>query len=151
MSPNSYEKTDVILDSIADGVFTIDENWRITSFNKAAEQITGITRENAIGQACKDVLRANVCETDCALGYTMNTGKPIINKPVHIIDTEGRLKAITISTALLKDENGKTIGGVETFRDMTVVEELRKQVQKQYSCEDIISRNHKIQELFLYK
>ena len=148
MSSNSYEKTDVILDSIADGVFTIDENWRITSFNKAAEQITGITRENAIGQACKDVLRANVCETDCALGYTMNTGKPIINKPVHIIDTEGRLKAITISTALLKDENGKTIGGVETFRDMTVVEELRKQVQKQYSCEDIISRNHKIQELF---
>ena len=73
MSPNSYEKTDVILDSIADGVFTIDENWRITSFNKAAEQITGITRENSIGQACKDVLRANVCETDCALSYTMNT------------------------------------------------------------------------------
>ena len=148
MSPNSYEKTDVILNSITDGVFTIDANWRITSFNKAAEQITGITRENAIGQTCKDVLRANVCETDCALRYTMNTGKPIINKPVHIIDTEGRLKAITISTALLKDGNGKTIGGVETFRDMTVVEELRKQVQKQYSCEDIISRNHKIQELF---
>jgi PAS domain S-box-containing protein len=148
MSLNSYEKTDVILDSIADGVFTIDDKWRITSFNKAAEQITGIPRENAIGQTCKDVLRANVCETDCALRYTMETGKPVINKPVHIIDAQGRRKAITISTALLKDENGKTIGGVETFRDMTVVEELRKQVQKQYSCEDIISRNHKIQELF---
>ena len=148
MSLNSYEKTDVIFDSIADGVFTIDENWRITSFNKAAEQITGIPRENAIGQTCKDVLRANVCETDCALRYTMNTGKPVINKPVHIVDSQGSRKAITISTALLKDENGKTIGGVETFRDMTVVEELRKQVQKQYSCEDIISRNHKIQGLF---
>ena len=148
MSINSYEKTDVILDSIADGVFTVDENWRITSFNKAAEQITGIPRQNAIGQTCKDVLRANVCETDCALRYTIETGKPVINKPVHIIDAQGRLNAITISTALLKDGNGKTIGGVETFRDMTVVEELRKQVQKQYSCEDIISRNHKIQELF---
>ncbi|MFA6424616.1 MAG: sigma 54-interacting transcriptional regulator [Phycisphaerae bacterium] len=148
MSLNSYEKTDVILDSIADGVFTVGENWRITSFNKAAEQITGISRENAIGQTCKDVLRANVCETDCALRYTMDTGKPVINKPVHIIDAQGNRKAITISTALLKDENGKTIGGVETFRDMTVVEELRKQVQKQYSCEDIVSRNHKIQELF---
>ena len=148
MSLNSYEKTDVIFDSIADGVFTIDENWRITSFNKAAEQITGIPRENAIGQTCKDVLRANVCETDCALRYTMNTGKPVINKPVHIVDSQGSRKAITISTALLKDEKGKTIGGVETFRDMTVVEELRKQVQKQYSCEDIISRNHKIQGLF---
>ncbi len=148
MGLNSYEKTDVILDSIADGVFTVDDNWRITSFNKAAEQITGIRRENAIGQICKDVLRANVCETDCALRYTMDTGKPVINKPVHIIDAQGSRKAITISTALLKDKNGKTIGGVETFRDITVVEELRKQVQKQYSCEDIISRNHKIQKLF---
>jgi len=148
MSVNLYEKRDVILDSIADGVFTVDKDWRITSFNKAAEYITGIARDKAVGQICKDVLRANVCETDCALRHTMDTGKPVINKPVHIVDAQGRRKAITISTALLKDQNGQVIGGVETFRDMTVVEELRKQVQKQYSCEDIISRNHKIQGLF---
>ncbi len=148
MNLKSNEKRDVILDSIADGVFTVDKEWRITSYNKAAEQITGIPREKAIGQICKDVLRANVCETDCALRHTMDTGKTVINKPVHIIDAQGRRKAITISTALLKDKDGQVIGGVETFRDMTIVEELRKQVQKQYSCEDIISRNHKIQELF---
>jgi PAS domain S-box-containing protein len=148
MSVNLYEKRDVILDSIADGVFTVDKDWRITSFNKAAEYITGIARDKAVGQICKDVLRADVCETDCALRHTMDTGKPVINKPVHIVDAQGRRKAITISTALLKDQNGQVIGGVETFRDMTVVEELRKQVQKQYSCEDIISRNHKIQGLF---
>jgi PAS domain S-box-containing protein len=148
MSVNLYEKRDVILDSVADGVFTVDKNWRITSFNKAAEYITGIARDKAVGQICKDVLRADVCETDCALRHTMDTGKPVINKPVHIVDAEGQRKAITISTALLKDQNGRVIGGVETFRDMTVVEELRKQVQKQYCCEDIISRNHKIQGLF---
>ncbi len=148
MDSESYEQKDVILDSIADGVFTIDKNWRITSYNRSAEKITGIPRDKAIGQACKDVLRADVCEVDCALRHTMNTGKPVINKPVHIVDAQGRRKAITISTALLKDKNGTVIGGVETFRDMTVVEELRKQVYKQYCCEDIISRNHKIQELF---
>lgn len=136
------------MDSIADGVFTIDKNWHITTYNKAAEEITGIPREKAIGQICKDVLRANVCETDCALRYTMDTGNPIINKPVHIIDSEGRRKAITISTALLKGDKGRVIGGVETFRDMTIVEELRKKVQQKYTCEDIISRNHIIQGLF---
>ena len=148
MNSKDYQKRDIILDSIADGVFTVDKNWYITTYNKAAEEITGIPREKAIGQACKDVLRANVCETDCALRYTMDTGRPIINKPVHIIDSEGRRKAITISTALLKDDKNRVIGGVETFRDMTVVEELRKQVQKKYTCEDIISRNHNIQGLF---
>jgi PAS domain S-box-containing protein len=148
MNPKPYKKRDIILDSVADGVFTIDKNWHITTYNKAAEEITGIPREKAIGQICKDVLRANVCETDCALRYTMDTGNPIINKPVHIIDSEGIRKAITISTALLKDDKGRVIGGVETFRDMTVVEELRKQVQEKYTCEDIISRNHIIQGLF---
>ena len=148
MDPKYYKKRDIILDSIADGVFTVDKNWYITTYNKAAEEITGIPRDKAIGQVCKDVLRANVCETDCALRYTMDTGNPIINKPVHIIDSEGERKAITISTALLRNEKGRVIGGVETFRDMTVVEELRKQVQEKYTCEDIISRNHSIQGLF---
>ncbi len=148
MNPKPYKKRDIILDSVADGVFTIDKNWHITTYNKAAEEITGIPREKAIGQVCKDVLRANVCETDCALRYTMDTGSPVINKPVHIIDSEGGRKAVTISTALLKDDKGRVIGGVETFRDITIVEELRKQVQEKYTCEDIISRNHIIQGLF---
>ena len=119
---------DVILDSITEGVFTVDSDWRITSFNRAAEEITGIPRKNVLGQQCSDILRADVCETDCALRETMRTGKPIINKAVHIVDAKGERHAIAISTALLKDEDGKVIGGVETFRDMSLVEELRKKI-----------------------
>jgi len=138
----------VILDSISEGVFTVDLNWRITSFNRAAEEITGIQREKAIGRQCRDVLRADVCETDCTLQQTMQTGRPIMNKAVHIIDAQGRKRAIAISTALLKDETGRVIGGVETFRDMSMVEQLRKEIEGRYSCEDIISQSHKMQNLF---
>jgi PAS domain S-box-containing protein len=144
----SYDGRDVILDSIADGVFTVDENWCVTSVNHAAERITGIPRQQALGQPCKNVLKADVCETDCALRQTMKTGQPVINKPVHIVDSQGRRKSITISSALLKNREGQIIGGVETFRDMTVVEALRKQLRKQYCCEDIISRSHSVQQLF---
>jgi len=138
----------VILDSISEGVFTVDLNWRITSFNRAAEEITGVQREMAIGQQCRDVLRADVCEGDCTLAATMKTGKPIMNKVVHIIDTQGKKKAIAISTALLKDGTGKVIGGVETFRDMSMIEQLQKEIQGRYSFEDIISQSHKMQNLF---
>ena len=143
-----HAERDIILDSIADGVFTVDKDWRITSFNRAAEQITGVAREEAIGRLCREILKADVCETGCALRQTMKTGHPVISKPVDIIDARGRRKPITISTALLKDERGRIVGGVETFRDMTLVEELRKQVQRQYCCEDIISRSPKVQQLF---
>lgn len=138
----------VILDSITEGVFTVNSDWRITSFNRAAEQITGIPQAKAVGQHCSDILRADVCETDCALRETLATGKPVINKAVHIIDARGERRAIAISTALLKDKNGRVIGGVETFRDMSLVEELRKEIEGRYSCEDIISQNHRMQRLF---
>lgn len=142
------KKRDVILDSITEGVFTVDSNWRITSFNRAAEEITGIPHSKVLGQKCSDILRADVCETECALRETMETSKPIINKAVHILDARGERHAIAISTALLKDESGKIIGGVETFRDMSLVEELRKEIEGRWSCEDIISQNHRMQRLF---
>ena len=142
------DRQDVILDSITEGVFTIDLDWRITSFNRAAEHITGIPRQKALGCRCKDILRADLCETDCALASTMETGRPVINKPVHIINSQGQHKAVSISTALLKDRKGRVIGGVETFRDTTAVEQLRKQLHHNYTFEDIISRDHKMQQLF---
>ncbi|MDP3098606.1 MAG: sigma 54-interacting transcriptional regulator [Syntrophales bacterium] len=139
---------DIILDSIADGVFTVDDNWRITSFNRAAEQITGVRREDAVGQHCKDVLKADVCEKGCILRKTIQSGKSIVNRTVHIVDAAGRRVPISISTALLKDEKGKIIGAVETFRNISVEEKLRKTIAERYSFEDIISKNHRMHQLF---
>jgi len=138
----------VILSSISEGVFTVDLDWRITSFNRAAAEITGIQREKALGKYCRDVLRADVCESNCTLAATIQTGQPIMNKVVHVIDAQGKRRAVAISTALLKDTNGKIIGGVETFRDMSMIEQLRKEIEGRYSCEDIISQSHKMQNLF---
>jgi PAS domain S-box-containing protein len=139
---------DIILDSIADGVFTVDDSWLITSFNRAAEQITGVRREDAVGQRCKDVLKADVCEKGCILRKTIQSGKSIVNRIVHIVDAEGRRLPISISTALLKDEQGRIVGAVETFRDVSVEEKLRKAISERYSFEDIISKNHRMHQLF---
>ncbi len=145
---NINKYTDVILDSISDGVFTVDDQWKITSFNHAAEKITGIDRQEAVGKNCSEVFKANICETECALKYTMKHGKSIINKKIFIIDTFGIKKTISISTALLKDKEGKIIGGVETFRDLTAEEQLRKELKSNYTFADIISKNHKMHQLF---
>jgi len=140
--------TDIILDSIADGVFTVDLNWRITSFNAAAERITGIPREEAIGKICAEVFKATICESACALRKTMQTGEPIINKEITILRVDGEPIPVSISTALLKDKDGNVIGGVETFRDLSVVKELRKELAEKHSFEDIVSKNSKMLELF---
>ena len=108
-------QTEVILNSIADGVFTVDLGWRVTFFNRAAEKITGIPASEAIGRPCCEVFRADICESTCALKSTMETRKPVVNKPVVIFRADGKEMPISVSTALLKDPSGRIIGGVETF------------------------------------
>jgi len=137
-----------ILDSITDGVFTVDREWNITSFNRAAEEITGIARDEAIGKTCCDVFRASICEADCALRHTLDTGQPIVGKAIYIINAEGKRIPISISTAILRDSEGNIIGGAETFRDLSLIAELRKEISGQYSFENIISKNHRMRELF---
>jgi len=140
--------TEIILDSIADGVFTVDSQWRITSFNKAAEKITGIVAKEALGRHCWDVFRANICESNCSLRQTMETGEQIVNRPVFIVNSKGERVPLSISTAILRDERGRVIGGVETFRDLTMVEELRKELEARRSFFDIISKNPEMHRLF---
>jgi len=142
------EHHQIILDSIADGVFTVDLGWRITSFNEAAEKITGIPREEAIGRLCHDVLRANVCDNGCALNQTMKTNMPIRNMPIYVIRADKKRIPISVTTNLLQDTDGHVVGGVETFRDLTVVHELRKELRKKHSFGDIISKNEKIFKIF---
>jgi len=139
---------DTILDSIGDGVFTVDQNWRVTSFNRAAERITGVPRQEAIGQRCSEVFRASICEGACALRQTLDSGEPIVNKAIYILNAQGRRVPISISTAILRDSEGNAVGGVETFRDLSEVEQLRKELQSQYSFMDIVGHSRPMRRLF---
>ena len=137
-----------ILDSLNEGVFTVDRDWRITSFNRAAERILGISREEALGCRCSEVFRADVCEQNCALRRTFESALPIVDAPAHIVNRQGQRIPIRVATALLKDRSGNIIGGVETFQDMTQVEQLRKELDSRYIFEDIIGRSPAMLQLF---
>jgi PAS domain S-box-containing protein len=139
--------TDIILESISDGVFTVDHEWRIMSFNRAAETITGIPREEAIGRHCWEVFRSNMCEDDCALKRTMKEGASLTNSSTYIVNSQKKRIPITVSTALLREKNGTVLGGVETFRDHSLVEALRKRLDGRFQIGDIVSRSNAMHEI----
>ena len=144
----TFQREVTILNSVNEGVFTVDPSWRITAFNRAAERITGVRRDQAIGSPCCDVFRANICEKDCPMRRTMDSGKPIVNAKAYIINQQGQRIPIRIATALLKDEEGSIVGGVETFQDLTQVEQLQKELQARYTFEDIVGRSPAMMRLF---
>jgi len=133
--------TDAILESISDGVFTVDRDWRVTSFNRAAEQITGVPRADALGRRCSDVFRATMCESECALRHTLETGEAVVNRTTFIVSAEGKRVPISVSTALLRDETDSVVGGAETFRDLSLIEELRREIRGRFQVGEICSRS----------
>jgi PAS domain S-box-containing protein len=138
----------LILGNIADGVFTVDSRFRITFFNPAAEQITGYKSSEVIGEYCHKVFRTPICSQTCPLRQSIRTGRAVKNFEIDILLRHGKKQTISVSTAPLIDENGKFLGGVETFRDLTTIKELRKEISSGYTFQDIISKNAKMRQIF---
>lgn len=137
-----------ILKSISEGIFTIDLDKKITFLNSAAESITGFTSPEAIGQYCFDIFRSNVCQINCPLEVAIETKEPVYNRAAAIINKSGHQIYIRLTADLLKDDQGEIIGAIEVFRDVSIVETLRQTLSGKYRLGDLISKNHRMQEIF---
>jgi len=116
-------KLEAILQSLADGLFVSNSDGLIVSFNRAAEDISGYTAHEALGLHCEEVFKTRLCADACALH---NEDKTIRNKETEIITKDGRRRIVSVSSAIIRDSDGRSIGGVQTFRDIT--DEKQQQV-----------------------
>jgi PAS domain S-box-containing protein len=137
-----------ILESIAQGAFTINLDYEITSFNRAAENITGFSRNDAIGMKCYNVFRTNICKTNCALKRSLESGRDVYSQKITIMDIDGDDVHIIVNTSVLRDGKLDMIGGVETFRDISSSVSRLKNISQKYSFQNIISKNDKIKKIF---
>ncbi len=120
----------VILDSLSDGVYVCDRDRRIVYWSKSAERITGWASEDVVGRRCLDDVLCHVdkdnhklCgEEFCPLHRSMITGTasavPLI---VFAQGKDGTRIPMQVAVSPIRDQAGEVIGGVETFREMSVV------------------------------
>ena len=139
--------SNIIFHSISDGVFTVDRGCIITSFNRAAENITGFKAEETIGKHCFDVFRTEICHQSCALKDTLKTAQAVENARVTIITRNEQEVPISVTTTLLRDENDSVIGAVEFFRDISELEQLRESLGLSRGLNDIITASPKMHEI----
>jgi PAS domain S-box-containing protein len=139
---------EAVLRCVADGVFTVDNNWRISSFNRAAERITGVSAERAIGRRCSEILHSDLCERACPIRESLETGNEVIDRSARILTQRARSIPISVSSAVLKAEDGTLLGAVETFRDLSTLEQLRREISSQYTFEDIIGKSDAFRKIF---
>ncbi len=142
------ERSEAIINSIADGVFTLSPDMAVTSFNKSAERITGYSAEDVLGSSCKSVFRSKGCDEICPVRRMLLTGKPLTGVEMEITAKDGSKVPVSMSTAVLFDEMGEVTGAVETFRDLSRVKILTDQLKGRYSFRNIIGKSHGMQEIY---
>lgn len=143
--PTFYTK---ILDSITDGVLTIDNDFKVTYLNKAAEAILGTSRADATGKLCTKILRPTITNSRFAICETLEIKKPFVNILSYIIDLQNNQIPISINTNLLRNSKNQIIGAIETFRDLSVTSKLRRALcLSEHSFHGIITKNTKMLKL----
>jgi PAS domain S-box-containing protein len=136
-----------IINSLADGVFTVDRELRIISFNKGMELLTGLKESDVIGRSCREILHADNCTGNCPFSYTLKNGYGIANVMERIEGKDGNVIPVLISTAFLKD-GAQDIGLIATIRDASEIEKLRKEINDRYKFSNIIGKSVSLQQIF---
>jgi len=137
-----------ILDSLSEGVCTVNHDWKITSFNRQAQALTGVSEAEALGLLFSDLFQCEVCECQALLSGVMATGKPIRDVATRIMDRQGnRIPVILNATPLRSGGKGQE-GLVASFRDNRPLETLRKELRQTYTFRDMVSKNAQVLRIF---
>lgn len=142
------ETHEAILGSIADGLFTVDHEWRLTSFNRAAERMTGWRESEVLGKFCSQVLKSDRCREGCPLASTLERRQNLFDYEVTIQDRDEQPKKVSVNTAVLNNRDGVPIGGVVTFRDTSLLQKLQEDLRDAAQFEGMIGKHKKMQEIF---
>jgi len=139
--------SNTILNSIADGVIVIGLDHRIIFMNRAAKDMLGRAGEDlSEGSKCGEVFGHSLCTFGCLINATIKTGEHLYNYEAPL---KGRQEdTLSINTALLKDHHNNIIGGIEIFRDVSLVNELKDELKGRYSFDNIIGKNYRVHEVF---
>ena len=142
------QKKDKILNSLAEGVITVDKEFRITFINEAASLMTGFQKDEVLGKICKNVFKSDYCSENCPIARILKFGKSIFDFESQI-ECKGSFPIpIKLNAALLKDENDNPSGGVITFRDISILKKIEGLLQEESNFHGIISNSNLMKEIF---
>ena len=137
-----------ILNSISEGVMTIDKDWKILSWNRAAEKITGYHKEEVLGHECMEMFRTALCRENCPVDRALSCGHPYQDVEVAIRNKRDEVVHLLVNAAPLYDETGHIIGGLESFRDVSQNRWMKAELEQLFGFNRIVGRSDAMKKVF---
>lgn len=141
-------KLEIIFNSLLEGTFTVNTEWEITAFNKAAEQITGFTEKEAINKKYWEILLSEDSKQDAQLKSFIAEHYSNLLRETTIIRRNGTRVPVRINSASLLNTAGEKIGRVVTFEDISVVKNLTDHITERYHFKNIIGRSKSMLKVY---
>jgi len=138
----------IILDNLDIGIFTIDKGGRITFFNTAAEKISGFKRREILGEPCSVIFDGTAAREVCSIKDTIVNGQSRSSREGKMMTRDGGSIPIRANFMSLRNEKGKIVGGLATFHDLTLVQQLTQAMRDRYTFHDMIGRSPAMQKIF---
>lgn len=141
-------KLETIFNSLLEGTFTVNTNWEITSFNRAAEKITGFSVKEALGKKYWEIIPSEDGKEDSQLKEFIADHHPALLRETVIIRKDNSRVPVRINSAPLQDISGAKIGRVVTFEDISVVKNLSDHIDERFHFKNIIGRSKPMLNVF---
>ena len=141
-------KLETIFNSLLEGTFTINNNWEITSFNRAAEIITGFNSDEALGKQYWEIIISEDGKEDSLLKAFIIDHQPSLLRETNLLRKNGKRLPVRINSAPLLDISGKKKGRVVTFEDISVVQNLSHHIEERFQFKNIIGRSKPMKKVF---
>lgn len=137
-----------VLDALDLAVLTVDPEMNVRTFNRAAERITGLSRDRVIGRPCRRLMDCDLCQNDCPLEQALRTGEEATLTGRRIKSADGTETTVNIRAGLIRDDRGRIVGGVESFQDASTEASLRRDLNRRYTVRNMVGRSEAMQNLF---
>lgn len=116
-----------IIDSSPLAIITMDQNFKITSFNKQAEQITGYLANEALGESCQEILHSSFCKEKCPPQKALSSKKSIHGLEGELVNRSGKNIPVRISVSVLEDVDNNFLGYMEVIEDISREKKIERE------------------------
>ncbi|MBI3991426.1 MAG: sigma 54-interacting transcriptional regulator [Candidatus Omnitrophica bacterium] len=137
----------LVFNSITEGIVVCDAEMKITEFNRAAEDITGYSKKEAIGKRCTDIFKGRLCGERCAVCETMKTSHPASDYQARILRKDGTARMVVLNTSVLKGP-GRPRGVIIVFKDVTELMTLRQELGKRDRFFQLVGKSRQMQGVY---
>ena len=124
-------ETGDILKHLRSGVLTLDLAGYIVYFNRAAEEILGLSEKKVRGRSLREGLGSNYPELADRLDWVVATQQMDSRTELTISRSDGKSLPVGISTSILSGGNGKPRGVIAVFADLTEVKQIEEKLRRQ--------------------